>query len=223
MRKLVLPILGMAFGVFTAAAPAHAQATRTWVSGVGDDANPCSRTAPCKTYAGAISKTATNGEINCLDPGGFGSLTITKSISVVCDYTEGGVLASGVNGFILNAPAGSRVTLKGHDVECVGTGLTGIRMLGVGVTLHIHKVQIRNCRGGFSGIGIEPSSGAASVFIADSYITDNGTTATTGGILVKPTGTATANVHINNVQLEGNSSGVQTTACLPFRRRLTRL
>src|SRR5947199_4194418 len=86
-----------------ASAPAHAQATRTWVSGVGDDANPCSRTAPCKTYAGAISKTAANGEINCLDPGGFGSVTITKSLSIVCDYTEGGVLASLTFGFNVNA------------------------------------------------------------------------------------------------------------------------
>ena len=64
--------------------PVHAQATRAWVSGVGDDANPCSRTAPCKTFAGAISKTAAGGEINCLDPGGFGALTITKAIAVVC-------------------------------------------------------------------------------------------------------------------------------------------
>ena len=61
---------------------AHAQATRTWVSGVGDDANPCSRTAPCKTFAGAISKTAAGGEINVLDPGGFGAVTITKSITI---------------------------------------------------------------------------------------------------------------------------------------------
>jgi hypothetical protein len=71
------------------AVPARAQATRTWVSGVGDDANPCSRTAPCKTFAGAISKTAPNGEINCLDPGGFGAVTITKSITIDC----GGPLA----------------------------------------------------------------------------------------------------------------------------------
>src|SRR3954453_4211284 len=89
---------------------AHAQATRTWVSGTGDDVNPCSRTAPCKTYAGAISKTAANGEINCSDPGGLGDLTITKSISVICDNTEAGVLSAGVNGFIINAPAGSIVT-----------------------------------------------------------------------------------------------------------------
>ena len=63
---------------------AYAQATRTWVSGVGDDANPCSRTAPCKTFAGAISKTAAAGEIDCLDPGGFGAVTITKSITIDC-------------------------------------------------------------------------------------------------------------------------------------------
>src|SRR5262245_23923450 len=56
---------------------AFAQATRTWVSGVGNDANPCSRTAPCKTFAGAISKTAIGGEIDALDPGGYGTITIT--------------------------------------------------------------------------------------------------------------------------------------------------
>src|SRR5277367_509634 len=92
---------------------AHAQATRTWVSGVGDDANPCSRTAPCKTWAGAISKTATGGEIDALDPGGFGALTIGKSITL-----DGGggqvasVLVSGTNGIVINAPTGSVVTIR---------------------------------------------------------------------------------------------------------------
>src|SRR5262245_36182877 len=84
------------------AVPAQAQATRTWVSGVGDDANPCSRTAPCKTFAGAISKTATGGEINVLDPGGFGGVTITKAISIIADHVEAGVLVSGTNGIIVN-------------------------------------------------------------------------------------------------------------------------
>src|SRR5712692_5737967 len=84
---------------------AYAQATRTWVSGVGDDANPCSRTAPCKTFAGAISKTATLGEIDALDPGGFGAVTITKSITI--DGTAGlaGVLSSGANAIVVSAPA----------------------------------------------------------------------------------------------------------------------
>src|SRR5687768_10540126 len=81
---------------------AQAQATRTWVSGVGDDVNPCSRTAPCKTFAGAISKTAVNGEINCLDPGGFGAVTITKSITIDCHEIFAGILASSVTGVIIN-------------------------------------------------------------------------------------------------------------------------
>src|SRR3989449_1514048 len=105
---------------------AQAQATRTFVSGVGNDANPCSRTAPCKTFAGAISKTAAGGEINCLDPGGFGAVTITKSLTISCDYTEGGVLVSGTNGIVINAAATDVVTLKGLDIEGLGTGLSGI-------------------------------------------------------------------------------------------------
>ena len=84
--------------MFFVAGPAHAQASRTWVSGVGDDANPCSRTAPCKTFAGAISKTALNGEINCLDPGGFGAVTITKSITIDCHEIFASILNASVNG-----------------------------------------------------------------------------------------------------------------------------
>src|SRR5881396_4373025 len=91
---------------------AYAQATRTWVSGVGDDANPCSRTAPCKTFAGAISKTIINGEINCLDPAGFGAVTITKSITIDCTGTFGSILASGVQGVIINPQPSDRVVLR---------------------------------------------------------------------------------------------------------------
>ena len=99
-------------------APANAQATRTWVSGVGDDANPCSRTAPCKTFAGAISKTAAGGEISVLDPGGFGAVTITKSISIVNDDSgEAGILASGTNGIIVNAAATDVVVLRGLVID----------------------------------------------------------------------------------------------------------
>jgi hypothetical protein len=213
MRKIALSIaaLGLAFTPLLFAAPAHAQATRTWVSGVGDDVNPCSRTAPCKTYAGAISKTAPNGEINCLDPGGFGTLTITKSISIVCDYTEGGVLSANVNGFIVNAPAGSLVTLKGQDIECIGTGINGIEMINVGVTLHVHKTQIRSCRasgGNGNGILVAPSSGTAKVLIADSYITDNGGTGSNAGLLIRPTGGAFTNVSVNRVQFEANTNAI---------------
>src|SRR6202171_886959 len=95
--RFTINVLAIAIFTFAFASMAQAQATRTWVSGVGDDANPCSRTAPCKTFAGAISKTAVGGEINVLDPGGFGAVTITKSISIISGF-EAGVLVSGLNG-----------------------------------------------------------------------------------------------------------------------------
>ena len=116
MNKFRLAINVLAVVIFTLAfaSSAQAQATRTWVSGVGDDANPCSRTAPCKTFAGAISKTATGGEINCLDPGGFGGVTITKAISIICEVGTAGVLVSGTNAIIVNVPTrATKSSLKG--------------------------------------------------------------------------------------------------------------
>ena len=100
-----LTLLGGALLMLAFTSVASAQATRTWVSGVGDDVNPCSRTAPCKTFAGAISKTADGGEIDCLDPGGFGAVTINKSMIIDCDSGTGGILASGVNAINVNANA----------------------------------------------------------------------------------------------------------------------
>src|SRR5712692_1183817 len=109
LKLLTLVLLGTTFG--------YAQATRTWVSGVGDDANPCSRTAPCKTFAGAISKTAVGGEIDALDPGGFGALTITKSITLDGGTGSGwaSILASGFTGIIING-AGIDVILRNLSI-----------------------------------------------------------------------------------------------------------
>src|SRR6188472_965124 len=90
---------------------AYAQATRTWVSGVGDDVNPCSRTAPCKTFQGAISKTAAGGEISVLDPGGFGALTITKSLTIDGTGQVSSILSSGTNGITINALSTDKVYL----------------------------------------------------------------------------------------------------------------
>src|SRR5579859_3447351 len=145
MRRIASPltVLGAALVLCLHAAPALAQATRTWVSGVGDDANPCSRTAPCKTFAGAISKTAAGGEINVLDPGGFGAVTITKSISITAIGVEAGVLVSGTNGIVVNAGPNDKVLLEGLDIEGLGTGLSGILINGGGKTT-IRKCSIRN-------------------------------------------------------------------------------
>src|SRR5438094_10514769 len=100
--RFTIKFLFIATFLLAFASIAQAQATRTWVSGVGDDVNPCSRTAPCKTFAGAISKTADGGEIDALDPGGFGTVTITKSITIDGGATLASILASGVTGVNIN-------------------------------------------------------------------------------------------------------------------------
>jgi hypothetical protein len=108
---------------------AQAQATRTWVSGVGDDANPCSRTAPCKTWAGAISKTAPCGEIDALDPGGFGTVTITKAITLDGTGTMASILAAGTFGITINTATTDVVTIRGLSINGACTGIDGVRVL----------------------------------------------------------------------------------------------
>ncbi|HVZ52995.1 MAG TPA: right-handed parallel beta-helix repeat-containing protein [Pseudolabrys sp.] len=203
-------LIGLTFLLIVSAGSAQAQATRTWVSGVGDDANPCSRTAPCKTFAGAISKTAASGEINVLDPGAFGTVTITKSITISSEGFEAGVLGSGTNGININAASTDVVTLKGLDIEGAGTGLDGIKFLAGGA-LHVINSRIKHFSN--SGINFAPSSGNPKLFVTDSYIEENGS-GTNAGILIRPTSTATATVSVNRTQLNNNNIGfrIDTTA-----------
>src|SRR6267378_1218518 len=128
--KKVLNVLAVLVFTCAFASLAQAQATRTWVSGVGDDANPCSRTAPCKTFAGAISKTADCGEIDALDPGGFGAVTITKSITIDGTATLAGILAAGTTGVIINTSDNTKVvTLRGLSINGACTGIRGINII----------------------------------------------------------------------------------------------
>ena len=138
---------------------AHAQSVRTWVSGVGDDANPCSRTAPCKTFSGAISKTAAGGEISVLDPGGFGSVTITKSITINGRGPVAGITGNNTSGISIENSGGSPITVVLRDLDInASDGVWGIRVAGTGPT----SVQIENTKiSGFTtaGIGIAPGTG----------------------------------------------------------------
>src|SRR5712672_580571 len=157
MRKIMLP-LSMSLTLLVIclwSSAAQAQATRTWVSGVGDDANPCSRTAPCKTFAGAISKTAAGGEIDALDPAGYGAVTIAKAITL-----DGGggqvasVLVSGTNGIVISAGASDTITLRNLRLIGLGTGLDGIRYLA-GAALSIENCDVFSFT---TGINIVPSA-----------------------------------------------------------------
>jgi hypothetical protein len=147
--RFSLNLLAVLVFTLTFASFAQAQATRTWVSGVGNDADPCSRTAPCKTWAGAFSKTATGGEINSIDPGGFGTLNITKSIVIDGGESLSGSLASLTTGFIVNS-AGAHVTIRNLTIDGFANGTDGIRVLQVG-SLVVENVSIF----GFTDKGID--------------------------------------------------------------------
>src|SRR5438477_521820 len=150
---------------------AQAQATRTWVSGVGDDANPCSRTAPCKTFAGAISKTATGGEISVLDPGGFGAVTIGKGITINGTGTLAGILNSlGVNGIVVNAPATDTVIIREISINGAGTGANGVSASGANTQFNIDDTTIAHC----TTTGLRSSAGD-SIRVSDSMIANNNT------------------------------------------------
>ena len=183
--------------------PASAQATRTWVSGVGDDVNPCSRTAPCKTFAGAISKTAAGGEINCIDPGGFGSVTITKAITIACEDVEAGISNSTTTGVIVNAGATDVVVLRGLDIDSATAtpGLNGVRFLA-GAALMIEECVIRDNSSALpngNGIFFAPSA-TSELYVTNSYVTGNGG----DGIHIQPTGTGVAKVVIDGTSVSNN-------------------
>ena len=197
------PVIRIFFVFIFAAAVctvARAQATRTWVSGVGDDVNPCSRTAPCKTFAGAISKTAEDGEISCLDPGGYGAVTITKSITIDCTGTLGSILGAGTNGVIVNitnaADTRKAVVLRGISINGAATGLSGVRVLAANSVV-LDNVVINGF--GNHGVSVEVSTGFTKLAVDHTKIYNN------GGHGINFYSPATTTLSVNDSALTHNS------------------
>jgi len=221
MRRIALPIIIAGFiAPFLTPAPAHAQASRTWVSGTGDDnntVNGCSRTAPCKTFAASISVTDTNGEIDCIDPGGFGTLTITKSITIDCTGTFGSVLSSGVNSITINLTTTpdslKSVVLRGLSLNGTGgggqAGLKGVSILSAAVVTLEDMVIMNHTQQGIADLRTTPGK----LFIKNSVIRNNASV----GIVVAASGgtnmVSIENVHsINNLYGLAVASGNQVKA-----------
>ena len=205
LQTLVLLGILLAFSVLV-----NAQATRTWVSGVGDDVNPCSATAPCKTFAGAISKTATNGEINCLDPAGYGAVTITKSITIDCEDTQGSILAAGTNGVIVNITAGTdtkkHVRLRGLSINGASNtaAVSGVRVLAANF-VSVEDTVIDGFQN--HGISVETTSGTPKIEV--DRVTIRGMVG--NGINTFVTG-GTVNLAISNSVFSSTSTGVNLSS-----------
>ncbi|MCU0239626.1 MAG: right-handed parallel beta-helix repeat-containing protein [Pyrinomonadaceae bacterium] len=199
--KIALKMLVLALVIVGFQTVADAQATRTWVSGVGDDVNPCSRTAPCKTFAGAISKTATNGEINCMDAGGFGAVTVTKSITIDCSNEVGSILNSSVNGITINITSATdtkkAVRLRGLSIDGAGTGLSGIRVLAAN-SLSVENVVVDGNVN--HAVSLEMSASNLKMNIDNVSFRGNAL----HGINTFLTGSATANISVSDSEFASN-------------------
>ena len=219
--RFTIKILAIAIFTFAFASMAQAQATRTWVSGVGDDVNPCSRTAPCKTYAGAISKTAAGGEISTLDPGGFGAVTITKSMTI--DGTTGSgfgsILSSNVNGVVVNdggsaTPNTAIVVLRNLSINGAGTtkGTNGIRFVA-GKALHVEDCSIENFGTGTArGIDISLAAAASQeVFIKGTLIREN-----SGDGIFASNSAGGVQVFVENSIVNNNNNGITASTNSKF-------
>ena len=195
---------------------ALAQATRTWVSGVGDDANPCSRTAPCKTFAGAISKTAEGGEISVLDPGGFGAITITKAITI--EGTHGSGFASilntgGISGVIVNVTTGAHVNdavviLRSIYIQGASHGISpgsnGINFIK-GQRLFVYDCHIENQA--TTGINMNVNV-TSTLFVRDTDFSN----VNTGINATSSVAGQTAVVQASNIIIQGGTSGMNLAA-----------
>ncbi len=209
MRKRILIALAGALVALVVPQFASAQATRTWVSAVGDDANPCSRTAPCKTFAGAISKTASGGIINVLDPGGYGALTITKPITITGPPGMGEILSSGVQGIVINitTPNPKPVILRNLDISGTGTtyGTNGIHMVA-GRTLRLQNINIDS----YSNIGLLVTEPNARVFSQNLEINDVPT-----GILFNAGGTLGLAATFKHTDITAGMYGIRAYGASP--------
>src|SRR5947209_8680100 len=174
MKRLIFTTVAAgALATLSFVSTASAQASRTWVSGTGDDANPCSRTAPCKTFAGAISKTAASGEINVLDPGGFGGVTINKALTIRSDHVEAGVLVAGTNAIVVVAGATDMVTLQGLDIEGLSPPNASLNGVLVNSGLNVHIINCRIHGFNVNGVQMTSSTNNSRVVIENSQITRN--------------------------------------------------
>jgi hypothetical protein len=209
MRHSVLAIIGIALGLMALSAPASAQNTRTWVSHGGDDANPCSVTSPCKTFAGALSKTNAGGEINVMDASAPGAFSISKSITIRADHVEAGVLVGvGTNAIaITGTGANDKVVLEGLDIEGLGKGTNGITITGSG-TVDIVRCTIRNFTQ--NGINVAGTAGARAVVYNSVIVNNNGGLSIEGASGAANSALVQDSVLDNNVKFATQTAGGNT-------------
>ncbi|WP_158818591.1 hypothetical protein [Methylocapsa sp. S129] len=216
MIKLkIFSAIASAVLVLCLAAPAQAQSNRAWVSGNGSDAAGCGSPAtPCRSFQYVHDNIiAAGGEIDVLDPAGYGAITITKALSIVNDGVgTAGVQqgTAGLNAITINAQPADVVTLRGLNIDGLGTGQNGV-VFNSGGGLTVVNCFIRHFAYDGStlstgnGIVIAPTSGPVSFVISDTTASENGNA---GISYLPPSGAANTYGSIDHVVTTNNRVGV---------------
>jgi hypothetical protein len=213
--------------IFSAALLAEAQSTRTWVSSAGNDANPCTTVAPCKSFAGALAKTFNNGEINCLTPGGYGPVTIAKNITIDCTGTLGGIYAAPATSAVtINIPGGvvrlRGISISGQSAGQYGVTITAAQKVSIEdtvidgfanginlVTVAASELSVSNStiRNNAAGIFINPSSALSATAVTAAVFNSRIMGNTNYGIYA-----ATSDTAVTDCLIAGNSTGILATS-----------
>lgn len=185
---------------------AHGQSTRTWVSVNGSDGNDCSRATPCRTLSSALARSSSGGEIDVLDSGDFGTVTLNKSITVLAPGVLGGIQAPSGTAITINAGPNDRVVLRGLTIDGLGTGLDGVSFLAGGA-LYIENCTVNNF--GRYGVDFAPTNGSGKLFVTDAVIRNNGVGSTGTGLhLIATTGPGFV-ATVDGLRSENNVAGIK--------------
>lgn len=191
--------------------PANAASVRTFVASTGTDSGACSRAAPCRSFAYAVSQTSNAGEVDVLDSAGYGPVTLTQSISIInsAGNTANIAVPSNQNGITISAAETDNIVLRGLTLEGGKVGSNGI-VFNSGASLTVSECSIQNFSGVArkgNGILLQPETGAVKIAVSNTSTSGN----QNYGIYYAPTatGTAAANIAIDTVAARNNTSGIR--------------
>jgi hypothetical protein len=210
MKSACIWAIAAALAPLFAGGSASAASSRTWVSGHGADQAGCGApTAPCRSLQYAHDHVIAGGEIDILDPAGYGAITITKAISIVNDGVgTAGVQATSGSAITINAGAADAVYLRGLNIDGVSGAADNGVLFNSGASLTVIDCVARHF--GSDGIAFKPTTGTTKVLVFNTVASDNGVTGI--GFVYAPMATASVSAVIDHVIANNGRNGIQIVA-----------
>lgn len=149
----------------------HAQLARTYVSRVGNNLNPCTRTLPCRQINRGIDAVQPGGEVVVLDTANYQGFTVNKAVSITAspDASPAITVVSGNTAIVIDAGSSDVVNIRGITVN----GLRGTQDPSFGADIEsAAAVHFQDCN--FLNLGIGVTAGGFPVSIKNTTFRGNG-------------------------------------------------